>query len=320
MDFKFDKIDKKLIAYIYHNFREPLSKIAKKCNLSRDQVEYRLKKYESSGLIKQYATLFNYSALGYSEFVISWVKLNNPQNELLKLRSKLSSYANIITYLDVLGSFDLVFDSIHTTKEDFQNFLSKIQQDLSFSIRKVSPYIVTSMSFFPLKEFGLNEHCIDFSLDASKQVKLSSSELKILRLLANNGRMRLIDMAKKTKMSSELIAYKLKQLYKNKIILGTRIVFDLEKMGFFFGNLRLNLNSLDVKLKSKLKQYCALHENINAVSFGLGEYNCLIQVMYKEEKVFRTAIRSILNEFSNQIKYSDVVLIENEGLVNTFPF
>ncbi|MDA3836485.1 MAG: Lrp/AsnC family transcriptional regulator [Nanoarchaeota archaeon] len=46
-----DTVDKKLITYLYHNFREPLSKIAKATNLSRDQVEYRIKKYEKEGLI-----------------------------------------------------------------------------------------------------------------------------------------------------------------------------------------------------------------------------------------------------------------------------
>ena len=45
-------IDKKLLAYLYHDSRESSAKIAKKLKISREQVSYRIKKFESEGIIK----------------------------------------------------------------------------------------------------------------------------------------------------------------------------------------------------------------------------------------------------------------------------
>jgi len=319
MEFKFDKIDKKLISYLYHHYREPLTKIAKACKVSRDQVEYRLKKYESNGLIKKYATIFNYKLLGYNEFVVIWLKLNASKEQKEQIRKDFKKNKNVITYLDVIGKYNLVVDLIYKNKEEFEKEFGEFLQKHKSIIKDYSVFITTSTTFFPLKEFGLSQPEKEFVLETSKnKISLDDLEIKILNSLEKNGRAKIVDIATEANISAELALYKLKQLYKNKIILGTRIIFDLEKMNYFFGNLRLKIN-LNEKTKKELVSYCKQHKHINALSFGIGEYNCLIQVFYKEEKIFRNSLKEILSKFRDNIQKSDVILIENEGEVKTLP-
>ena len=120
MEFKFDKTDKRMISYLYHHHREPLTKIAKACKISRDQVEYRLKKYEQKGLIKKYATIFNYESLGYNEFIVVWIKLNSSKEQKKQIRGELKENKNVITYIDVVGKYDLAIDLIYKNKDEFQ--------------------------------------------------------------------------------------------------------------------------------------------------------------------------------------------------------
>ena len=105
MEFKFDKIDKKLISYLYHNYREPLTKIAKALNISRDQVEYRLKKYEQQGLIKKYATIFNYKLLGYNEFIIILLKLNASKEQKQTIRKEFQKNKNVNYLIEQIRDF-----------------------------------------------------------------------------------------------------------------------------------------------------------------------------------------------------------------------
>lgn len=321
MEFKLDKIDKKLISYLYHNYREPLTKIAKKCNISRDQVEYRLKKYEQTGLIKKYATIINYNILGYSEFIIVWIKLNASETEKKELKNHLKKNKSIITYLDVIGKYDLVIDFINKDKEEFQKELSKILERFETIIKNYSIFTTTKTKLFPLKEFELKPTEKEFTLETSKnKISLDNIEIKILQTLEKNGKAKLIDIAKEINISAELTLYKLKQLYKKKIILGTRIIFDLEKMNYFFGNLRIKITNLNNKSEKKLIEYCKQQKQVNAITFGIGKYNCIIQIFYKEEKIFRETIKKILNEFKNETNESEIILIENEGEVKTIPF
>lgn len=320
MEFVFDKIDEKLISYLYHHHREPLTKISKACRVSRDQVEYRLKKYEKKEIIKKYATIFNYRLLGYDEFIVIWFKLNASEEQKKQIRDDFNKNQNIITYLDVIGKYDLVADLIYKNKEEFQREFSEYLQRHKSIIKDYSVFIATSTSFFPLKEFGLSLPEKEFVLENSKdRISLDDSEIKILNSLEKNGRAKIVDIAAEADISAELALYKLKQLYKKKIILGTRVIFDLEKMNYFFGSLRLKINALNDRLKKELVEYCKQHKYINAVSFGIGEYNCLIQVFYKEEKRFRKSLKEILNRFREDIQESDVILIENEGDVKTLP-
>ena len=73
---KLRESDHKLLAYLFHNARAPVSEIAKATKLSRDQVNYKINKFISEGIIKKFATLFNSSKLGHDYHVGLFLKLN----------------------------------------------------------------------------------------------------------------------------------------------------------------------------------------------------------------------------------------------------
>jgi DNA-binding Lrp family transcriptional regulator len=321
MEITLDKIDKKLISYLYHHYREPLTKIAKACKISRDQVEYRMEKYEKQGLIKKYATIFNYKLLGYDEFVIVWFKLGSVA-EKIQLRKELEDSKFTVSIFDVVGKYDLGADFVFKNKDEFQKLFGEILK--KYTVTDHSIFMTTVFDFFPLKEFELSlEERKSYSIasnDFAVKSELDEKEIKILTALEKNGRAKLIDMSKETKISSELILYKMKKLHEDKIILGSRIIFDHEKFGYFFGDIRIKLKNLDVETITKIFKYCKYHKHINALSFGIGEYNCLIQVFYNEEKKFRSTIKEFLDKFRDNIQTSDIILIENEGRIKTLPY
>ncbi len=316
---KLDKKDKKLISYLYHHYREPLTKIAKACRISRDQVEYRLKKYEKDGLIKKYITLFNYDLLGYYEFIIVWVKLTNIDKEIIK--KKLENMENVVSVGDVITHYDLFIDFIFRDKQEFEKVFSSFLEEYRENIANYLVFITTYAEFFPLKAFGIFEKEKTYSIiTQTKPIQLNEKDLNILKILEKKGRTRIVDIAEKTGFSSELLVYKLKQFHKNRLILGTRIQFDMEKIGFYFGILRIRLKNQTEELKEKIKIFCKNHKYINALSFGISEYNCLIQIFYQEEKEFRQAIRDVNNTLGKEIEKFEVLLIEKEGKIKTLPY
>jgi len=315
---KFDKKDKELIAYLYHHYREPLTKISKSLKLSRDQVEYRLKKYEKEGLIKKYATLFNYDLLGYHEVVTVWIKLNSGKETI---KQELEKSKNVLSVGEVLFKYDLYVNFIFKNKVEFEDFFYSFIERNKTKIKDFSILITTFIEFYPLKFFGeaLPDKEYDI-ISSNKEVKLSKKDIGILRALEKNGRAKIIDIAKETNLSSELIVYKIKQLNKNKVILGTRLLLGMENFGFYFAVLRLKLKNMNNESKDKLKLFCKKHNNINILSFGVSNYNCLIQSFYQKEQELRQTIRDIKKELGNEILDSELLLIENEGRVKTLPF
>jgi Lrp/AsnC family transcriptional regulator for asnA, asnC and gidA len=92
--------DYKLLSYLYHNYDEPLSKIAKATKLSRDQVEYRINKYLKEGLIRKFFPIFDWSKLGYNTLAILLLKFEKPKmaedfSKILQNNKNCMSYGKI---------------------------------------------------------------------------------------------------------------------------------------------------------------------------------------------------------------------------------
>lgn len=320
---EFDNRDKKLISYLYHNCDEPLTKIAKACKLSRDQVEYRLKKYEEQKLIRKYLTIFNYNLLGYNEFVIVWLKLSATEEKKNVIKKQLENMENTLSVGDVLADYDLFVNFIFKTKLEFEKVFYSFVEKNKQSIVDYFVFPTTFSRFFPLKEFDLFNKDRSYSITdivKSGPIKLNEKDVTILKELEKNARVKIIDISAKANLSSELIVYKIKNFYKRKIILGTRIQFDMGKFGFFFSLLRIKFKNLNDSLKNKIITFCENHKYVNALTFGISDYNCIIQMFYKEEENLRKTIKDIKMEFNKEISKSEVLLLENEGRVNTLPY
>ncbi|OGJ22102.1 hypothetical protein A3K73_07470 [Candidatus Pacearchaeota archaeon RBG_13_36_9] len=315
---EFDKTDEKLISYLYHHYREPLTKIGKACRLSRDQVEYRIRKYENEGLIRKYITIFNYDLLGYHEFVVVFLKISREKEAIKK---ELENMKNVISTGEVISKYDLYVNSVFKNKNEFEEIFYSFLEKHKENIEKFSVIALTDAELYPLKYFGEKNSEKNYPLvSPNKEVKISEKDMNLLRALEKNGRARIIDISKQTDISSELIVYKIKELYKNKIILGTRLLLGMEKHGFYFGVLLFKLKNLGKKSKEKIKNLCKNHPYINSLGFGIGEYNCFIQLFYRNEEEFRKSLREIKKELSSGIQDYELLLIEEENDVKTLPF
>src|SRR3989344_1570452 len=125
---KLDVIDRKLLAYLYHNYREPLTKIAKECRISRDQVQYRLNKYEKERIIQKYITIFNYNSLGYTYFINLFIKTKTRNENFI---NKLKGMKNVISFGDIITNYDFFVTMVAKDLEEFQeiyyNLLSEFK-------------------------------------------------------------------------------------------------------------------------------------------------------------------------------------------------
>ena len=181
--------------------------------------------------------------------------------------------------------------------------------------------INTYFNLYPLQIFGNLKQIKNFEIiKESDEIKISDNEIKILKELESNSRKKLIDIAKNTNQSIELTKYHLDELYKKEILLGTRINFDLEKLGYYFGLLRIKLKNTSDELKKEIETFLKKLPNTISLAVGIGVFNCHVQFFYKNEKDLREMINLFLSEFDNKIIDSELLLNEKESEVKILPF
>lgn len=64
-DYKIDKLDRQILAYLIEDARLPFTEIAKKLIVSPGTIHVRVKKMESAGIIKGASLKVDYEKLGY---------------------------------------------------------------------------------------------------------------------------------------------------------------------------------------------------------------------------------------------------------------
>ena len=313
--------DYKLLSYLYHNYNEPLSKVARATKLSRDQVEYRINKYLKEGLIRKFCPIFNWKKLGYDILATLLLKFEKPKM-VEDFSKNLITDQNCISYGKVYGKYDLYLNCIFKDEKEINYFISTLfENENNF----VTDYIIIRPQFvelYPLKWFNHNkEDYLIYSPEDKKEIKLDKTNLKILKILSEDGRTRLIDIAIKSSISSELALYRLKKLKKEKVILGNRIQFDMSKLGYFFTLILIDFRNFSEKNKDKIKSFVKSSKSINSLIFNLHKPNCIIQIFHKEEEEIRECIEKIKTLFKeDSIEINVLQIGEDEEKIRPLPF
>src|SRR3989344_1337315 len=317
---KLTEIDFKLLSYLYHNYRESVSKIAKETKLTREQVEYRLKKHQKEGLIKQFIPIFNYPKMGYEVIATLFMKFDKNLS-VGKKGKEFSEDKNIISWGKVYGRYDVYLVAVFKNEKELNDFISRLLEDTEDPVvdyNVIKPYFA---ELYPLKMF---KHKVkDYTLVESdfKIVKLDEKDKEILKSFSADGRVRLIDIANKTKISSELALYKIRRLKYEGIIIGNRIQFDMGKLGYFFTLVLINVRHFSESNKKKLRDFANNYEHANSLIFSLQKPNCILQLFHKDEKELRLSIEKIKGLFKDEYIDIDILPIgEDEGKIRTLPF
>lgn len=312
--------DKKLLAQLYHNSRESSSKIAKHLNISREQVVYRIKKFESQNIIKGYIPLINYSRLGYHIINLVLFKFNK-QNYVKEFKNRIKKSKNRITTVEILTKYDLgalfIFKSEKEKNDTFSELLSEHSMEISEYLI-IEPYF---SELYPLKFINNKTSPHIFQEYQTKEYKLDEKEKKILSILNKNANSRIIDIAGETNLSAELIVYKLKKLKEEKVLISTRAYFNMNKIGYFYSILLINLRNFSKTNQEKIRNFAKNSDSVDSLMFMTGNPNCYMQIFHKEVSEIHKILQKLKETFPNESLTIEILPLMNEGEdVNPIPF
>lgn len=143
-------------------------------------------------------------------------------------------------------------------------------------------------------------------------VKLEKMDKSILQELSKNVRKPIIDIARKLHTTPRVVQYCIKQLIKEKVILGFKIAINYEKLGIRFYKTFMYLDNLKQERVHSLIQYCEQHKNIIHHVKVLGSWDLEPEFEAYSEEEFNAIITDIKDKFSDIIKRVDVITITKE--------
>lgn len=132
-----DSIDYEILSCLKENSRENATNIGAKINLSTSAVIERIKKLESSGLIKQYTAIINQSILGRDLSAFITVRLEHPKHyENFVKKVKDNSFITECYY--IAGDFDFILKVVTDRRKNLEEILNHIKSIDGVSFTRTS--------------------------------------------------------------------------------------------------------------------------------------------------------------------------------------
>ncbi|MBQ2889637.1 MAG: Lrp/AsnC family transcriptional regulator [Clostridia bacterium] len=138
-----DAIDYKILTCLKENARENATNIGAKINLSTSAVIERIKKLESSGMIQQYTTIINQSALGRELFAFIYVSLEHPKH-YENFVEKIKENSSVAECYYIAGDFDFILKVVTKTGKTLEEILNYIKGISGVSLTRTSVVLSTN--------------------------------------------------------------------------------------------------------------------------------------------------------------------------------
>jgi len=311
---KLDLLDRKILAELDQNSRQPFSQIAKKVRASRTVVEYRVNKLYKQGIIASLSAFVDPAKFGLTSWKV-YLQFHNKNKEIEEQINKFIIEEKRIWWaIKCEGNFDLMFLVLTESVHEFYDFLSNFQSKFSKHETRIENTSHINPDFFT-RGYLLNKDSKKLSSTFLKEPtseKMDKTDIKILKSLIKNSRTPSTEIASKLKTTARIVNYRIKDLLKRKIITHFRLIPDVNKIGLDYYKVMIQLKDLTKDKDRKLKKFLEIHPNIINYSNSWGPWEIEFEAEIENYKELTKLINNIRNEFSDIIKKIEFVLIYEE--------
>lgn len=313
---KIDNLDKKILYFLDQNSRQSASEIAKKCRVHKNVVNFRINRLIKLGIIRQFVAMISPSALGLTPYKL-YFQLQNfteeRQKEIYEFIKKIPTYWSA----KVSGRWDLIIGILVKDLAELKEIKNKILDFLGDDIvKKNISLLVEAPHFYRNYLVEKQDFSIKYWIENSKIEKNDELDFKILRILAENCRTPIIEIAEKTRVTPKTIISRIKYLEKKKIIYDYRISLNLDNLGLKFFKCFISLKKSNKEEIKKFIQYCANHKNIIHVIECVGEWDLEPEFEIESSEDFQKSLIEIRNKFNHIIKTIETIdVIEEKSYI-----
>lgn len=320
MTIKLDSKDKKILTLLDENARFSNTQLARKVGLSKPAVEYRLKRFEQNKVIFVYYAVIDFTKLGYSQYKVYFKFQDMTLDDEDKIKEYWIKDKNSIWVAQIRGRWDLAVSVLAKSNFEFGRILSAFMNKYAkFILEK--DVLLTEYSPIYAREYLTETKPTEWIYGKPTSIcDLDAIDTKILKELSVNARINIVNLAARTKLTRDVINYRLKRLTKDGIITQFRCYPNLSNIGINHYKIIFRTKNLDEGAEKLLKQYVAQHKKATQFLKLIGSWDLEMEFELENEDELYKLLNEIRKEFSNVIRDFDILRITGTYKYDYFPF
>ncbi|MBI4451481.1 Lrp/AsnC family transcriptional regulator [Candidatus Woesearchaeota archaeon] len=252
----------------------------------------------------------NLGALGYKTYRI-YFRLHHCGKEAEFIKA-LQGSRNVIHLLKTEGRFDYAAAVAVSTVRELDDFLTGLKNKCPDVIADYRVAITAYSRIFKLNKLLLGAREIVPKMEKysgeEAAINIDDKDKALLRVLSQAGNLPIVELARRTKLSLDVVKYRVKQL--SRVVLSYRAVMDMNKLGYYHYVFHVRTRRATRQDEERLLAWCAVKQNVLYVTKHIGYPDFAINV----------AIQDIaeLNAFLEEMKHTFADIIDSyETIINT---
>ena len=318
-------MEKRVLKELDINARQGISSIGSKLKISKQAVTYHIEKMKKKGFIKEFLTYYDTNKLGYTFYNIVIKLKYSTKEDRNDVIEKLKAIPNVVWISTFRGEWQMIVSILAKDVGEFSFYLEEVLSSLKGNMLDYNFFIVISASQLGYKKLHSktkekhDSHVKHSKISKENAVNFSDNDLKVLNTIANNAKMSIVDIAKKTGLTIEKARYSLKKMEREKVIQGYKPLVDVAKLGYLWSIMFLRLKSSSEAEKKKMIDFLEGMHEVCYVVRCVGNCNLMIDFHTKTLDELEEIKDKISNEFSKIIAYEKTVQVVDEYKCTYFP-
>ncbi len=318
---KLDVKDKKILDILSENSRTPISQIAKKVELSRDVIGYRIKRFEKLGLITRFYPRLNFLKLKFNTYHIFLVIDGSKRDK--ELIEKVKSLDETLFLIEYSDRWDLEIVLLSKNINKLDKLITELQAEFSDTIIERSELLEIKKYQSILFSYYFNKDIPKLNKKEQETIKsdysIDEKDISIIEELCGDSRKSTYDIAKNVNLSADAIGIRIKKLVSEEIIRKFTILPNLSKLDYKWYTFCIKMNFFDKENEKQFKKFIENHPGIIRSTKTFGDYDILMYIVAQDQKEYHRLIKEIRTTFPHIIKYYITFIAYKEHYFNPFP-
>lgn len=304
--------DRRIFRELDRNARSPISIIARKVGLSKEVVNYRIKRLLDIRFITGFNTILNINKIGWNMFHV-FIKLksidSNKENKILDFFIK---HPNVSCVKKCLGNYDIVLKIFAKDLIELDSIMKEIGKRYENSIDNYITDFIVQESAVPFSLLYGEADIQKLEPKSEKTAELNHLEARILKELSNNARMSLADLSSKLKAPRDTIKYHIKKLEKNNIVSKYRPSIWPERTGYNYFLVTLKTEKISEEIEKGFELFLLNYPNVTYFYRTIGNNDIQIEIRAKTTEKLNEIILKIREILGDNLKHYEALMVLKE--------
>jgi DNA-binding Lrp family transcriptional regulator len=313
-----DLRDRKILNEIEMNARITHAELAKKLKTSKQVVKYRIENLEKQKIIQGYFAIIDLLKLEYSVHVL-YLKLQEISSKKQEeWHKQIDKHQDVLSSGKNAGAWDLTVVIKSKNNQELDRIFKELTRGKEDKIKKK---IITTQieSTYLTETVFYNKQGNEATTDGGEIIKIDETDDKLIKILAENCRISLLNLSEKLKMSPNGVKERIKKLEQKKIIVGWKTKINYELLGFLHFRVFIHAKKMSMEFYKQIKEWLKQKGNIESVSRFWGYADIDFRIHAKDIFELYKTIAELKDTFiENIIDIDSMIIVEWEG-INYYP-